>query len=60
MVAQKTLKSSQNYPYLISPIDETTEKHVFLPQKGPYLPNRPNRKTLLLGAIVLIGMKYEL
>ena len=22
----------------------TTEKHVFLPQKGPYLPNRPNRK----------------
>ena len=34
MVAQKTLKSSQNYPYLISPIDETTEKHVFLPQKG--------------------------
>ena len=44
MVAQKTLKSSQNYPYLISPIDETTEKHVFLPQKGPYLPNRPNRK----------------
>ena len=40
----KTLKSSQNYPYLISPIDETTKKHVFLPQKGPYLPNRPNRK----------------
>jgi len=33
-----------NYPYLISPFDKTTEKHVFLPQKGPYLPNRPNRK----------------
>ena len=44
MVAQKNLKSSNNYPYFISPIDETTEKHVFLPQKGPYLPNRPNRK----------------
>ena len=44
MVAKKTLKLSQNYPYLISPIDETTKKHVFLPQKGPYLPNRPNRK----------------
>ena len=29
---------------VVSPIDETTEKHVFLPQKGPYLPNRPNRK----------------
>ena len=43
-MAQKTLKSSKNYPYLISPFDETTEKHVFLPQKGPYLPNRPNRK----------------
>ena len=44
LMAQKTLKSSKNYPYFISPIDETTEKHVFLPQKGPYLPNRPNRK----------------
>ena len=44
MVAQKTLKASKNYPYFISPIDDTTEKHVFLPQKGPYLPNRPNRK----------------
>ena len=40
----KTLKSSNNYPYLISPFGETTEKHVFLPQKGPYLPNGPNRK----------------
>ena len=44
LVAQKTLKSSKNYPYFISPIDETTEKHVFLPQKRTYLPNRPNRK----------------
>ena len=42
--AQKTLKALKNYPYFISPIDDTTEKHVFLPQKGPYLPNRPNRK----------------
>ena len=42
--AQKTLKAFKNYPYFISPIDDTTEKHVFLPQKGPYLPNRPNRK----------------
>ena len=29
MVAQKKLKSSKNYSYLISPFDETTEKHVF-------------------------------
>jgi len=43
-MAQKTLKSSKNYPYFISPIDETTEKHVFLPQKAPYLPNQPNQK----------------
>ena len=41
---KKTLKSSKNYSYLISPFDETTQKHVFLPRKGPYLPNRPNRK----------------
>ena len=26
-MAQKTLKSSKNYPYLISPFDETTKKH---------------------------------
>ena len=37
-------KKPWNHPYFISPIDETTEKHVFLPQKGPYLPNRPNQK----------------
>jgi hypothetical protein len=42
--AQKTLKAFKNYPYFISPIEDTTEKHVFLPQKGPYLPNRPNQK----------------
>ena len=40
----KTLSSSKHYPYLISPFDETTEKHIFLPQQGPYLPNRPNWK----------------
>ena len=33
-MAQKTLKSSNNYPYLISPFDETTEKHVFSAPKG--------------------------
>ena len=43
-MAQKTLKSSKNYPYWISPFDETTEKHVFLPQKGQYLPNRVYRE----------------
>ena len=46
MVAQKTLKSSKNYPYLISPFDENTEKHVFLPLKGPYLPYRKRAATL--------------
>ena len=34
MVAQKTLKSSKNYPYLISTFDETTENMFFCPKRG--------------------------
>ena len=35
----KTLISSKNYPYLISPFAETAEKYAFLPQNGLCLPN---------------------
>ena len=53
MVAQKNLKSSKNYPYLISPYNKTAEKTCSSAQKGTIsaksAESEKGRETLSLG-----------
>ena len=50
-LAQKTLRPSKNYPYLISLFDDTIERHVFLPKRGHICQIGKGRETLLHGIV---------